>query len=225
MRLLPNVLTIDLKVTDRYRKWFSYLGKDPDYLASTCVSLGDSDIDYELAPNIEDSRILSAPFSIEGIKHKLIYNGVGKNLSGVIKCFARKVNSNGEVESLYNYPVNEIFTIDTTPPSLENGKNWERVTFNDTQMGFILYFSTVLDFYLDENGKKKRLSEEYEISFDWNGSPITPNNWGYIIDQENGSIFFYKANTSIVPIGLEYVGKIKIVGKKSNKIKEIQFNF
>jgi hypothetical protein len=222
MRLQPNILTLDLKVQDRYRKWFSALGADPNYLASTCVILGDSDIDYELAPNIDNSRILSAPFSTEGIKHKLIYNGVGKNLSGVIKCFARKVLDDGSVESLYDYPVTQSFSAGTTPPTLTNGRNWEYVTFTSNQMGFILYFSTVLDFYLDANGVKKRLVENYDFTFDWNGSPLTPAGWNYIIDTDNGSIFLFK---SAGAVGLTYSGKITAVGQSSQKVKELAFNF
>ncbi|MEO6306081.1 MAG: hypothetical protein ABIP51_23235 [Bacteroidia bacterium] len=214
-----------MKVQDKYRKWFSALGTDPNYLASTCVILGDSDIDYELAPNIDNSRILSSPFSVPAVKHKLIYNGVGKNLSGIIKCFARRVNSDGSIDSLYQYPLNENFIAGNVGPTLENGKNWESITFTDAKMGFILFFSTVLDFYLDENGIKKRLVETYDFSFDWDGSPLTPVKWNYIIDLDNGSIFFYKEDTTSTPIGITLRGKIKVVGQSTQKITELSFNF
>lgn len=225
MKLSPNVLTLDLKIQDKYRKWFAALGTDPNFLASTCVIIGDSDIDYSLAPNIDTTRILSAPFNVPAIKHKLIYNGVGKNLSGIIKCFARKVNSDGTINSLYNYPVTQVFTSGNTPPSLENGKNWEVINFIDNKMGYVFFFSTVLDFYLDDNGKKKRLVEKYDFTFDWGGSITTPVKWKYIIDIDNGSLFLLKEDTTSSPVGSVLNGKISIVGKTTQKTKEINFNF
>jgi hypothetical protein len=224
MRLSPNTLQLDIKVEDRYRKWFSGLGIDSQLKAS-CVILGDSDIDYELAPNVENSRILSTPYSVEGIKHKLIYNGVGKNLAGSIKCFARKVNSDGTLSSLYDYPANDTFTAGVTPPTLNNGKNWEKITFDDTKMGFVLYFSTVLDFYLTDEDVKKRINEEYTITFDWNGSSVTPASWDYKIDNVNGSLLLAKQDTTSSPVSSSYLGKITITGTFSNKVKEVKFNF
>lgn len=223
MRIRQNILQLDVKVEDRYRKWFSTLGQD-GCLAATCVVLGDSDVDYELAPNIDQTRVVSTPYHVEGVKHKLIYNGVGKNLAGQIVCFARKVNENGEIQSIYNYPTNENWTTDITPPTLQNGKNWERVTFSDEKMGYILYFSTVLDYYLDEDGVKKRLVEQYDFSFDWDGG-AQPAEFYYVIDNDNGSLLLSKEETSSSPVGTAFNGIITVVGQKSQKIKKLRFNF
>lgn len=222
MRVRQNILQLDIKVEDRYRKWFASLGQE-NALAATCVILGDSDIDYELAPNIDTSRIVSTPYNVEGIKHRLIYNGVGKNLAGQIACFARKVTDTGAIQSIYDYPSNEIFTTGVVPPSLENGKNWERIDFTDSKMGFILYFSTILDYYYDENGVKKRLVEKYNFSFDWDGG-AQPIGWDYVIDNDNGSILIAKEDTTSSPVGSAYNGVLTVVGQDSQKIKKVRFN-
>lgn len=223
MKLDSQVLSIDVKVQDRYRQWLSSLGND-GLLTAKCVILGDSDIDYEL-PNMNVAKILNAPYSTQGIKHKLIYNGVGKNLAGTLKAFARKVLSNGEVQSLYTYPSNEIWGTGILPPNLGNGKSWEELVFDDSQMGYILFFSTVLDYYFDEDGVKKRLTEEYEYTFDWDGSDITPANWEFIIDNENGSLLLSKKDTTAVPVGTISRASLTVKGLYSNKTKKIIFNF
>lgn len=222
MKIRENILQIDIKVEDRYRKWFSTLGQD-GCLAATCVVLGDSDIDYELAPNIDKTRIVSTPYHVEGIKHKLIYNGVGKNLAGQIVSFARKVDDLGNVSSIYNYPTDEIFATGIIPPALSNGKNWERLTYTDSKMGYILYFSTVLDYYLDDNGVKKRLVEAYDFSFDWDGG-TQPVEWDYVIDNDNGSILIAKEDTSSSPVGSAFNATVTVVGQESQKIKKVRFN-
>lgn len=222
MRIRENILQLDVRVEDRYRKWFSTLGQD-GCLAATCVVLGDSDIDYELAPNIDQTRVVSTPYHVEGIKHKLIYNGVGKNLAGQIVCFARKVDDLGNVYSIYDYPTNEVFAAGVIPPTLANGKNWERVTFTDAKMGFILYFSTVLDYYLDDDGVKKRLVETYDFSFDWDGG-AKPAGWDYVIDNDNGSILIAKEETSGSPVGTAFNAVVTVVGQDSQKIKKLRFN-
>lgn len=220
MRLNNDVLEIEVKVQDRYRKWFSALGTDIP-LSATCVILGDSDIDYGLAPNVATSRILSAPYSVNGVKHKLIYNGIGKNLAGSIKCFARQIQSDGSVDSRYNYPANETWTPGRLPPTLANGENITQVIFDSTKMGYILFFSTVLDYYFDENGIKKRLFEKYNFFVDWNGVEDIPANWDVVIDNDNGSLLISKNN---IAVGTAYTGTITIVGQFSNKTKIIKFN-
>jgi hypothetical protein len=224
MKLNSQVLSIDVKVQDKYRKWFSTLGSE-NLLTAKCVILGDSDIDYELSGNMNNAKILNAPYAVDGVRYKLIYNGVGKNLAGSIKCFARKVLSTGDIQGLYTYPANETFTTGVIPPSLGNGKNWEKFTFNDNQMGYILYFSTVLDYYFDADGVKKRLVEAYDYTFDWDGSPTTASGYEYVIDNDNGSLLLSKQNTTGSPIGLTYRGSLTIKGQFSQKTKKILFNF
>lgn len=223
MKLNNNILSIDIRLQDKYRKWFSTLGTE-NLLASKCVILGDSDVDYELL-DMNNAKVLNAPYAVDGIRYKLIYNGVGKNLSGVIKCFARKVLASGDVQGLYTYPSNETFATGVIPPLLENGKNWESVTFDDNPMGYILFFSTVLDYYFDENGVKKRLIEAYDYTFDWDGSPTTASGFEYVIDNDNGSLLLSKQDTSGSPIGITYRGSVTIKGQFSQKVKKVLFNF
>lgn len=224
MLLNPNQLVLDIKLQDRFRRWFSTIGNE-NLLTAGCVILGDSDIDYELAPNVNSSRILDAPYQTEGIKYKLIYNGVGKNLAGAIKCFIRRVDVDGSIDSLYDYNADENFIPGQTPPTLVNGKDWDRITFQDVKMGYILFFETVLDYYLTDDGIKKRLVEPYTFSFDWNGSSLTPSNWDFVIDNTNGSLLLTKQDTSGSPIGLNYRGNLTVTGQTSRKIKIVNFNF
>jgi len=222
MLLNKDILSLDIKVQSRYRKWFSTLGMK-DTLAASSVILGDSDIDYSLGDNIQETRILNAPYS-GGIKHKLIYNGVGKDFSGEIKCFHRKILANGDVQSLYDYNLNENWTTGVFPPTLANGKNIDIITFDDTKMGYILFFETVLDFYLTEDNIKKRFIESYNCNIDWNGG-VKPATFDFIFDSDNGSILISKNDTSLTPVGLNYRGTITMTGGFSNKVKIIKFNF
>jgi hypothetical protein len=224
MILSPGTLIVDVKCQDQYRNYISSMLADPT-LVPTAVILGDSDLDYSLAPNISNSRILNAPYSTAGVKHKLIFNGVGKNLSGVIKTFARKVDADGTIESLYNYPTTINFTPGVIPPLLNNGNDWNQITFLDSQMGYILFFETVLDYYLTSTGVKEQLKESYTFTFSWNGSSVTPNGWEYVIDNTNGSLLLSKIDTTSTPIGLNYRGSITVVGKFTQKIKVITFNY
>jgi hypothetical protein len=222
MRLDTDVLEIQLKVQDRYRDNLSSLGTDTP-LSAMCVILGDSDIDYGLAPNIADTRILSAPYNVNGVKHKLIYNGIGKNLSGLIKCFARQVLSDGSIQSMYDYPASETWSTSRKSPLLVNAEDLDKITFTNATMGYILFFSTVLDYYFDENGIKKRLIEKYDFSVNWNGATTTPNQWDIVFDNDNGSLLISKS--SLAPsTGVNYNGVITIVGQFSNKIKKVKFN-
>lgn len=224
MILNPNILQIDVKLQDSYRNFLSSFMSDPTVVPS-CVILGDSDVDYSLAPNINNSRVLNTPYTTSGIKWKLIFNGVGKNLSGIIKGFARKVLTDGSIESLYDYNTDLNFIPGITVPTRANGYDWPQLTFDDTQMGYILFFETVLDYYLDSTNAKERLKENYTITFSWNGSPTKPNNWDYVIDNTNGSLLLAKQDTTPTPIGLNYRGSITIVGQFSQKEKIITFNY
>lgn len=224
MFLNPSLLIVDCKLQDSYRSFISSMLADPS-LVPTSVILGDSDISYELAPNVANSRILNAPYGDIQVKHKLIFNGVGKNLSGIIKTFARKVVEDGSIESLYDYDANLNFTAGLTPPILSNGYDWNTITFDDTKMGYILFFETVLDYYLTSIGVKERLVENYTFVFSWNGSTITPPGWDFVIDNTNGSLLLSKIDTTSTPIGLNYRGKITVTGQFSQKIKVITFNY
>jgi len=221
MILNPEQLKLDLKVTDEFRDNLSSLIDNP---ISLCTILGDSDIDYQLAPNVQTNRILNAPYSPAGVKHKLLYNGVGKNLSGTIKCFLRRVEPDGSITSLYQYNANETFYPGDTPPLLSNGKNWDQITFDDLKRGFILFFESVLDYYLTSDNIKKRIKETYTYAFDWDGGS-QPSNWDFVIDNTNGSLLLAKQDTQSTPIGLSYRGTLTVSGQFTKLIKVIKFNF
>jgi len=216
-------LQIDIKVSDAYRQYLSSLGFDTA-LKGSCVILGDSDVDYQLAPNVQTNRILNAPYSPAGVKHKLLYNGVGKNLSGTIKAFARRVEPDGSIMSLYQYNADEVFYPGDTPPTLAEGKNWDQITFDDLKRGYILFFESVLDYYLTADNIKKRISEAYTFTFNWDGGP-KPSNWDFVIDNTNGSLLLAKQDTTGTPIGLNYRGTLTIAGQFTKLTKVVTFNF
>ena len=220
----PNTLVVDVKLQDQYRSYIAKMIADPTQIPSTVI-LGDSDIDYELSPNVGNSAILNTPYGQCGIKHPLIYNGVGANLSGLINCFARQVQANGTVDSLYNYNTNLNWSAGVIPPVLANGYDWDQITFTDSQMGYVLFFESVLDYYLTSTGVQEQLQETYTFTFSWNGSVITPSNWNYVIDNTHGSLLLAKLDTTSTPIGLNYRGSITIEGQFTGFIKVVTFNY
>ena len=92
-------------------------------------------------------------------------------------------------------------------------------------MGYILFFSTVLDYYFDANGVKKRLKELYDFTITWDNTSTIDTNFEYVIDNDNGSILLMKKDTTATPIGVSYRGKIVIKGQYSQKSKTITFNY
>ena len=223
MILDPNILQLDIKVQDKYRKLLSKLGQDGVELK--CVQLGDSDIDYELSPNMESARILNAPYNVESIKYPLIYNGAGKGLKGTVSSFVRLVNADGTISSLYNYPTSSLFETGRVPPSLENGKNFDKIDFTSSQMGVIIYFQTLLDYYFDiETNLPLRLKEEYDIVVTFSSSTTVPTGWEITIDQANGSMLLGKAAVAVSSTTI-FNGKIEAIGKISSNKKTIEFNY
>ena len=220
MRLDPNILQLDIKVQDKYRQLLSKLGQDGVEL--TCVQLGDSDIDYELSLDMNNARILNSPYNVEGIKYPLIFNGAGKGLKGIVSAFARKVNGDGTVSSLYTYPSDNVLSVGRTPPSLENAFNWDVLTFDSEKMGMIIYFQTLLDYYLEAGTNLPlRLKEEYEITVTFNGSETVPDGWEVTLDTTNSSMLLGKGEVSLVSLE----GKIETTGKVSGNTKTIEFNY
>ena len=221
MELNQNIIEVDIKVQDSYRQLLSQLGIGAAQLQ--CVMLGDSDIDYELGPNVATkNRILSAPYSIPAIKFPLIFNGAGKGLSGNITTFARQVNSDGTVSGIYAYPPTLTFTISQVPPTLANGYNWTNLTFTTAKMGFILYFQSILAYYQNISGVQEKLIESYTITVTFNGSSTLPANWEIIYDTTDNSMLIAKNAVSLIgnPNGL-----ITVVGNISKMTSTINFNY
>jgi len=221
MKLDPQNLTIDLKVQSKYRQLLSQLGNGAVELQ--CVMLGDSDVDYALGSDTQmKTKVLSSPYNVEGIRYPLIYNGLGKGVKGRIDSFARFINSDGTISSLYNYPTNSNLTVGQTPPTRQNDFSWERITFTSSKMGVIIFFQTLLDFYTDENGLQERLGEKYKFQVLFDGSSTVPSDWEIIYDYDNGSMLIAKNSLSV---GNDYIGTIGVIGVTSGAKRIIYFNY
>lgn len=166
-------LVLDIKAQDRLREWFSQRGSTNNVILKA-VSLGDSDVDYKLSDQSTKIEVLSAPYNISRIKHKLIYDGVASNLTGHLAAYMRHVNVNGDVESLYAFPPdNSTFTQDIIPPVLTNGYDTAQLIFGSAttdKEGFIVFLQTVPDGFpdpLDTTGKTPlRFIEKYDYKID-----------------------------------------------------------
>lgn len=222
--ILDNAnINVDIKVQDRYRKWLSNL-MSTGTMELKCVMLGDSDIDYELSPNMINARILNSPYNIESIKYPLIYNGIGNGISGAITSFVRYVDENGNVLSYYNYPLTNDLTIGRVPPTLKNGLDTDVINFTSNKMGIIIFLQTLLDYYRDENGVQERLNEQFDITVLFNGSQNIPTGWQIINDFENGSFLISKNAVALTDPTTTFNGVINVKGRISNIQKTISFN-
>ena len=210
MILDNNNIQVDIKVTNRYRKWLSTLLIN-NTLELKCIMLGDSDIDYELGDSVNGSRILNSPYNPEAIKYPLIYNGLGNGVKGIISTFVRYVDENGDVSSYYNYPLSTTLSIGRIPPTLVNGLDIDTVDFTNDRMGIIFFFQSLLDYYRTDEGVQQRLNENYEIKVKFNNSEIVPNNWQVIRDDLNHSLLISKTNINVTT-PTTYSGEIIITG-------------
>lgn len=221
MAVFNNVqLSLDIKAQDRLRQWFSQRGSSGNVLIK-CVGLGDSDVDYEMTQQYTRMKILNAPYNVPRIKHHLVYSGDVLNVTGVLSTFLRRVNDLEEVESLYSYPPdNTNFTAGIIPPTLANGYDFLDIIFDTLSVvreGFIVYFQTLPDNYLDSDGVQQRLVEQYDFTFN-----NVPSSWEVIVDQTNGSFLIAK------PAGYVFTtqqGSILIKGQDSSITKTILFNY
>jgi len=216
----PARLTLDAKVQDRLREWFSKRGM-PDALQLKSVQLGDSDVNYEMSQQVNSIRVLNAPYQVQGIKHKLTYTGATSNISGKIETYYRHVNDQGQVGSFYTYPTNTTLSLGVYPPSRGNQINQSTIPFNTlstTKEGFIIFNQTLPDGYLMPSSNiPMRLKEEYDFTIS-----VYPIGWEFIIDQVNGSIFIAKPD-SYTFLGL--VGTIQMKGHLSSLTRTISFNY
>jgi len=183
-------LALDIKAQDRLREFFSKRGTSEN-ITFTCVALGDSDVDYEMSQQVSRIKVLNAPYQVPRIKHKLIYSGVQTNLTGKITAFTREVTTNGLIFSYYDYPQNLTPTVGQIPPTLSNGFDISTIFFSPgttgVKAGFIVYFQTLPDGFLDTNGIQERLKEKYTFITD-----NIPTGWEIIIDEVNGSLLIAK---------------------------------
>ncbi len=212
-------LAVDVKAQDRLREWFSQRGNVNNVII-TCVGLGDSDVDYNMSQQATRIKVVQAPYQTPRIKHHLYYSGVTSNIVGTISTFSRRVNELDEIESLYNYPPDNVnFIAGVVPPVLTAGYNFSTINFDAASVvkeGFIVYFQTLPENYLDSNGVQQRLIEQYAFTF-----TDVPNSWEVIVDQANGSFLIAK------PAAYAFAslqGSIVVKGLTSGLVKTILFN-
>ena len=175
-----NQVFLSLKAQDRLREWFSKRGEISNVVI-TNVSLGDSDIDYEKALDVNNIHTLPAPYNVTGIKSHLIYSGSLAGITGKVQTFARKLivdptSGDEEIISLYNHPADDSWSsapaglLNQNPPSLSNGLDFTNLVFTEDREGYILFPLTLPDNYVDDSGNPLRLKEKY--SFKINNLPL-----------------------------------------------------
>lgn len=156
-------LFINLKGQDALREWFTKRGEVGD-LVLKFISLGDSDVNYELSQQVENIEILPAPYSIPKIKYKMAYEGQVGNIKGKIEAIIRKIDADGNILSLYNYPPDQTFIQGKIPPTVENKKDWSSLDFSSNKEGYVIFLQTLPDNYFAEDGTTPlRLVEQYDI--------------------------------------------------------------
>lgn len=237
MEINPTILTLDIKVQDKFRQLLANLGNGVGKL--TGVVLGDSDIDYNVL-DMQNARILNAPFNVNKIKYPLIYSGAESGLEGNITCFVRRIfDGDTEVSSLYAYPTSMVFSVGTTPPVLNNGYDWNILAFDTHKQAQILFFQTLLMNYFDPTTNLMyRLNEPMDIKITFSGSPTVPTGWEVIIDEGitpitvgtetvniyHNSLLLARVATGSSTVGLNTDGLITVTGKFSNIVKQVAFN-
>ena len=237
MQISPNILTLDIKVQDKFREMLSK--RDGNFPKLTGVILGDSDIDYNTLDQTQ-SRILNSPFNVNKIKYPLVYSGSENGLEGNITCFARHiVDGDTNVSSLYSYPPTISYSEGTVPPVLNNGFDWNTLPFNENKQGYILFYQTLLLNYYDPNtNEQMRLNEPMSINVTFNGSMNVPTGWEVIIDNNttpivigsntinchNNSMMISRDISGVSTVGVNSNGLITVKGLLSNITKVISFN-
>lgn len=254
MKVNNSVLTLDIKIEDKFRELLANLDKGMPKLKG--VILGDSDIDYQNL-DIKNSRIHNAPYNINKVKYPLIYAGGEKGVEGYITVFLRKVVDTTEfydpsiitsgptiyqtcrIDSMYDYPTTSIFTNGGSPPVLGNGFDWDMIDFENNKMGYLVYFQVILLNYYDKTTNLPlRFNEKLDIKVEFNNSEIIPAGWRIIkdIDQTSqtffgktynvwhNSMFICKEAFAVAAPTSIKDGLITVTGTTSNITKKIKFN-
>lgn len=158
---MTNNIFLSLKAQDRIRQWFSQRGSKTNPIITNLV-LGDSDVDYELSQQINNIKILPAPYNISQIKYPMIYQGELNNVTATLETYIRHINSAGEIEALYNYP-NLTFVEGQLPPTVSMNKDFNSLAFTPLTEGYIIFPVSLPLNYLDVNGNQMRFKEPYDI--------------------------------------------------------------
>lgn len=247
MKVNNSVLTLDIKIEDKFRKMLANLDKGMPRL--TGVILGDSDIDYEF-PDMKNARIHNAPYNVNKVKYPLIFSGGEKGMEGYITTFVRKIVDTTDplsiiptptcrIDSMYSYPGSNAFLPGGSPPTLGNGYDWDTLDFEDLKMGYIIYFQVILLNYYDKTTNLPlRFNEKLDMKVEFNGSEIIPANWQIIKDIDTTPQTFFGKTYNVwhnsILIGKNAMaianplspkkGLITVTGTTSNITKKITFN-
>lgn len=233
-----NFIFIDSKIQDKFRERLAHV--DLSELNLKCVVLGDSDFDYANSMNHLNTRILNAPYNVESVKYPLFYEGANSGLNGFISCFARKVYETTEgavIQSYYEYPFNEDYTLGLEVPTLANGKHINMLSFDDSKSGYILYLQTILYNYIDEESDlMQRMNEKILIKIFFNDIEYIADGWDVVFDNDvrdivqDGEIYTIHNNSLLISkdfseeLTYNSNGRIELVGELSNIKKTIYFN-
>lgn len=229
-------LLLDIKIQDKFRAMLA-TGEMPKIVG---VVLGDSDIDYNIAP-MSRARITNAPFNVEKVKYPLIYSGAAKGLEGYITCFARKITGPaGDVTSLYGFPPDATtYTPSTTGlvPTVNNGSNISELHYPTIgPYAYVCFFqSLLLNYYNPTSNLIMRLNEPMDFSF----SPAVPPGWEIIIDEQvtpivvDGNTINLFHNSCLISMPMaaplvslpNFITKLTVTGQLSNIKKTIDIYF
>jgi hypothetical protein len=219
-------LSVDIKAQDRLREWFAQR-QNGGTVDLTHVALGDSDINYQMSQQYGAIKILSTPFNIPDIKHKLLHTGGVAGVTGVIESYLRKINDQGQVLSLYNYPPSTNWVLGTLPPTKANQYNFSQIPFDTTNTqreGFICFNQTLPDNYFDNANNPLRLKESYDLTITSTtlAPGVLPTGWELIQDVENGSFLLAKPASYVFT---NNIATIKLRGILSSITKTLTFSY
>lgn len=156
-------LFINLKTQDKLREWFSKRGSVENIVFNN-MSLGDSDINYELSSQLNKIVSLPTPYQTPSIKHKLTFDGNFNGLSGKINAYIRKIDKDGNISSQYEAQNN--FKEGIVIPTVNQKYDCVNINFTNVVEGIVIFFETIPDGYVDSNGKVVRVEEDYFFSFE-----------------------------------------------------------
>lgn len=214
-------LIVDVKIQNRLREKFSKIAQaNPQNLRISCIEFGDSDVDYRLSYDYTKIRVLNAPYNIERIKSRLVYQGLNRGLTGNIFCYKRYVDSQGYVSSYYQYPDSNALSLGVLPPTLANGFDNNTLFFgNDPVQGWVCFLETVPDGYYDDQGNQLRLPELYTFTV----TNLYPDFLEITLDEVNGSFFASKLLNpdDVAPHAPYEIGRVVAVGQFSGLTKTI----
>jgi len=237
-----NNIIVDIKIQDELRRLFSERGST-NGIKITNLSLGDSDINYDLVDNYKTIKTFPSPFKTYGIRHKLVYEGDVNNVSGNINCnlvkIIKDVDGIVKLQATYNYPPDSTnFITKKTKPGLVNASDFSQLIYSDQEnsvSGYVVFLKTIIDNYFDSSNNPLCLKESYSLyinnvllNFSDTGvllnSELIPGGWEFIYDIENYSFMLLKPEGYSFSLSGEEA-TIQIIGEETAIKKQLIFNY